>query len=176
MHSLASPPSAWNTALGFQTLNHNTTGNSNTATGVFRTFLATLPVNSTQPPAYRALYSNTTGDSNTATGFWALYSNIDGEVNTAIGMGRFETTLPATPTRPWVIAALYSNTDGRFNTALGDTALFSNTTGNFNTALGDGALSRNITGADNIALGSDAGSSPSPRPITSFVSVVRVRM
>src|SRR6266511_1832436 len=65
---------AWNTALGYQTLYHDTIGTGNTATGVFALFSNTAGQYNTAS-AVQALYSNTTGSGNTATGFWALYEN-----------------------------------------------------------------------------------------------------
>ena len=57
-----------NTALGFQALFHNNTGNNNTAGG------------------FRALFANTNGHQNTATGVSALVSNTTGNFNTANGV------------------------------------------------------------------------------------------
>ena len=57
-----------NNALGFQVLDHNTTGNYNAAEG------------------FRALFSNTTGGYNTANGVNALYHNTTGFYNTAAGV------------------------------------------------------------------------------------------
>ena len=73
-----------NTAIGFQALFSNTTGNGNTANG-----LQALPNNTTgyynTADGDAALYSNTTGSFNTANGFAALYSNT-GNYNTALGL------------------------------------------------------------------------------------------
>jgi len=89
-----------NTASGVNALRSNTTGYDNTANGV------------------SALYSNTTGYDNTANGVSALYYNTTGINNTANGR-----------------EALLNNTTGSNNTASGRSALFSNTTGSGNTAL-----------------------------------------
>jgi hypothetical protein len=56
-----------NTAIGFQALYNNTTGNGNTANGM------------------TALFTNTTGAQNTANGVSALYSNNTGRDNAADG-------------------------------------------------------------------------------------------
>jgi hypothetical protein len=56
-----------NTAVGYNALLGNTTGDYNTASG------------------YRALYNNTTGSSNTASGNDALLGNTTGSNNTALG-------------------------------------------------------------------------------------------
>lgn len=58
-----------NTAVGFNTLPVNATGNINTAVG------------------YGALSSNTTGGANTAVGDYALQQNTAGSENTAVGEG-----------------------------------------------------------------------------------------
>jgi len=110
-----------NTAIGYNSLNSNTTGSSNTATG------------------YQALFSNTTGSRNTATGYLALYSNTEGIYNTANG----SSVLYANTTGNYNTAngngALYSNMTGNYNTANGNGALYSNMTGNYNTAIGTSA-------------------------------------
>jgi Chaperone of endosialidase len=56
-----------NTALGFQALENNTTGNGNTASG------------------FNALQNNMTGNGNTASGYGALNQITTGNDNTAIG-------------------------------------------------------------------------------------------
>jgi hypothetical protein len=56
-----------NTAVGYQTLTENLSGNANTAIG------------------YQALFSNTTGSFNTTLGNGALQTNVSGSNNIAIG-------------------------------------------------------------------------------------------
>ena len=125
----------WNTALGYQALNQNTTGTANTASGSRALALNTTGYQNTAS-GYGALYSNMTGYENTASGDVALFSNTTGNQNTASGA-----------------SALYSNTTGNFNTASGVSALSFNTTGVENTASGYVALELNTTGNDNTATG-----------------------
>jgi hypothetical protein len=129
---------ASNTAVGFQALFSNTTGNENTAVGL------------------EALYSNTSGQMNTATGRQALYNNTTGNDNTANGRGalRFNTT--GARNTAMGRSALITNTTGNDNTAVGYFALLNNTTGNYNTANGYQSLYSNTTGSGNTANGYDA--------------------
>jgi trimeric autotransporter adhesin len=93
-----------NTAVGFQALFRNTTGQSNTATG-----FAALQLNTTgrfnTATGLEALRNNTTGSNNTAMGFFASFDNTGGHDNTATGF-----------------AALGANTKGSDNIALGSHA------------------------------------------------------
>jgi trimeric autotransporter adhesin len=90
----------WNTAFGFNAL-HNTSGNSNTATGA------------------RALSSNTTGEDNTASGHGALYSNTSGIENTANGTAALGSNTTGYFNTASGARALYGNSTGSFNTAYG---------------------------------------------------------
>lgn len=128
-----------NTAVGYQVLYSNTTGNYNTANGS------------------QVLYSNKTGSYNTANGCGALYSNTTGSYNIANGIG----TLYMNTTGTYNIAtgsyALMGNTTGNYNTAVGGAAMWVNTEGSFNTAIGNDALKVNVTGNYNTGIGSQAG-------------------
>jgi Chaperone of endosialidase len=124
----------FNTALGYDALFSNTTGNYNTANGVRALAHNTTGRYNTATGA-NALYRNTTGSNNTANGNGALFDN-NGNNNTAIGYG-----------------TLVSNTTGNDNTANGFQALFNNATGSQNTANGLDALNSNTTGSDNTANG-----------------------
>src|ERR1035438_1767024 len=88
---------SYNSAIGNEALNSNTTGDSDTADGVF------------------ALWKNTTGAGNTAYGADVMAYNVTGNNNTAVGLGaienstsgsnrsacvRFGRTPPALETRP----------------------------------------------------------------------------
>jgi len=130
---------AQDTAIGFDALFSDTTGNSNTATGGDALFNNTTGSNNTATGA-GALESNTTASDNTATGSAALPNNTTGNDNTATGSG-----------------ALFSNTTGSNNTADGYNALVANTNGSDNTAVGYQALLRNgFDAIDNTAVGSGA--------------------
>ena len=123
------------TALGYQALKSNTTGNGNTATGSQALIGNTIGNNNTAT-GFGALTTNTTASENTATGFQALYSHAIGSDNTAVGF-----------------QALSSQTDGDFNTAFGARTLYSYTTGFGNLAVGNEALSSLTSGESNTAVG-----------------------
>ena len=93
-----------NTGVGYNALNANSNGNSDTAIGSLALSNNTNGVLNTAIGA-EALKSNSTGDSNTATGSLALSNNTTGRDNTATGS-----------------LALSNNTTGNSNTALGTQA------------------------------------------------------
>jgi len=136
--TLASNSGIKNTAMGYQALNVNTTGQNNTAFG------------------YQGLVANTTGNHNTAIGYWNLPANTSGTGNTAVGLGG----LFSNTTGNWNInigfAGLTSNTTGNNNTAIGFEPLFNTTTGYSNIAIGPFALYKNVTGANLTAIGDSA--------------------
>ncbi|MFZ1289040.1 MAG: tail fiber domain-containing protein [Melioribacteraceae bacterium] len=130
--------SNYNTAIGKNSLNKNTTGSGNLANGSY------------------ALFQNTTGSYNTANGSYALYSNIDGESNTANGNQALYRNTSGIYNTANGYQALYSNTTGDANTVNGYQALYSNTIGESNTANGFKALYSNTTGYWNTANGYEA--------------------
>ena len=92
---------ATNTALGFDVLAYNTSGNSNVGVGYQALFLnETGEFNFAG--GYHALYTNDGGIENTAVGTLALYANQGGDQNTAVGL-----------------SALGSQINGNNNVALG---------------------------------------------------------
>ena len=130
-----------NTAVGFNALTSNTTGQYNVAIGS------------------GALANNTTGDFNMAIGTEALNQNL-ATFNLAIGFRvAFQNTTGNHLTGIGA-AAMRNNTTGGFNTAVGADALRENTSTELNVAVGDSALSSfNGTAATdgaNTALGSIA--------------------
>jgi hypothetical protein len=125
---------ATNTALGFETLNSNTTGFENVALG--RT----------------ALRSNTTGNRNTAAGVGALFANSTGGANTAVGWNCLSGNTTGSENTAMGHSASANNTTGFNNTAIGLFALNANSTGNGNTALGWASV-QNTTGNDNTGVG-----------------------
>jgi hypothetical protein len=128
-----------NTAIGFNSLNLNTTGAENTAIGV------------------NTLQLNTTGTYNTAVGFNALSSNIE-SYNTAIGYYSLNSNTSGKENTAIGSEALRDNTTGSQNIAIGETSLLNNETGNENIAIGNRALSNNLSGKNNTAIGNSAGS------------------
>ena len=125
----------FNTFLGDDALNSDTTGTDNTAIG------------------RDALFSNTTGGSNTAIGSGALFNNTTSFANTAIGGVALESNTTGFVNTAIGDGALDQNTTGFFNTATGNQALFSNTTGSSNIALGVSAGMNLTTGSNNIDIG-----------------------
>ena len=130
--------SSGNTAIGWEAMQNNSTGDDNTASGALALFANTTGSANTAS-GEGALSSNTTGTDNTASGFAALVSNTIGGGNTAYGE-----------------AALSANTSGNSNVATGIQALLDNTTGSNNTASGNDALMSNTTGSGNTAAGVNA--------------------
>ena len=126
-----------NTVLGNNTLDSNTTGNSNVSIG------------------YNTLRSNTTGSNNVAVGSGSLVTNQTGYSNTAIGSQSMNSNTTGFRNVAVGTFAMRNATVGRDNTALGYAAL-QNTTGNSNTALGNIVLTANTTGGGNVGVGSRA--------------------
>ncbi|OGP55147.1 MAG: hypothetical protein A2Y65_11120 [Deltaproteobacteria bacterium RBG_13_52_11] len=146
----------YDTFIGADAGNANTTGSSNTFLG------------------YRAGYSNTTGYYNTFLGYRAGYSNTTGFMNTFLGSsagnanttGNFNTFLgyyagnANTTGYDNTFVGKYAgnaNTTGYDNTFVGNAAGNANTTGNYNTFLGQIAGNHNTTGSANTFLGFGAG-------------------
>jgi hypothetical protein len=103
---LTSPQGDFNTAVGYQTLRHNTTGYSNTAIG------------------FQALINNTSGLRNVALGLRAHNTNTTGSYNVAVGYeagsnGSFTGNSNNT------FLGAYANINGNFNnsTAVGSGAI-----------------------------------------------------
>jgi hypothetical protein len=124
----------FSTAIGYQALFINTSGNYNTAIG------------------YKALLFNKTCTRNTAIGHQTLFYNDFQEFNTsndntAIGH-----------------EALHNTNRGFQNTAIGSGALYKNDFNNNggcdnNTAIGYNALYNNVYGANNVGIGTNSGNS-----------------
>jgi len=128
-----------NTAVGYQALFSNLSGDDNTAVGD------------------NALSANTTGSDNTALGYQALMSNSTGIQNTAIGyQALMGTGVTGTGNTAAGYQALYSNSTGNYNSAYGYRALYANTTGNNNTAYGANALLSSISDSGSTAFGYNA--------------------
>ena len=90
-----------NTALGYRTLFHITTGNYNTAVG------------------YESSHNTTTGQYNTSLGQSALFTNTTGSQNTAIGLNALLLNTTGGSNVVVGLDALQHNTTGSSNTALG---------------------------------------------------------
>jgi sugar lactone lactonase YvrE len=144
-----------NTAVGFDALAANTSGNSNTANG-YQALLLNTDGDSNTAIGYRSLYSNTTGSNNVATGFQALVSNTTASDNTAYGTQSLYSNTTGTLNTAVGHIALYSNIDGDSNVAVGRGSLYANTSGNYNTAIGYQSLTKNTTASNNTANGYQA--------------------
>lgn len=143
--------SAYNTGLGFSSMNLLTTGSANTAVGTW------------------AMEALTTGASNAALGRSALSSVGSASGNTAVGASALQSQSFANGGSTWWswntavgFEALFANqptsaTTGDRNTAVGAVALRYNTTGNQNTAVGVDSLQQNTTGFGNVGLGFESG-------------------
>ena len=146
-------PTLFNTFLGYQAANSNSTGGPNTAIGYQALYSNTIAYQNTAN-GYQALYGNT-GYDNTAIGHRALYSNGSSNDNTAIGYKALYSSYFGQNTATGA-QSLFSNANGANNSAFGYNSLFSNTSGTNNTAVGVFALSSNTTGNNNTALGQGA--------------------
>jgi hypothetical protein len=120
LFSLTSGTAA-NTAIGFNALYSDTTGNSNVAVGS------------------QALFSNTTGSAETAIGWGALYSNNSGYGNSAFGGSALYNNTTGFNNTASGHSTLYSNTTGSYNVADGVAAL-QNANGSHNVAMGYATL------------------------------------
>lgn len=140
--NLGSEGGGQNIAIGFQTLNRQTNGQS-VAIG-HQAMTNGQDIEESVAIGYRAMYSAVNLTQNTAIGHGALYSNNNNGTNTAVGY-----------------QSLYSLTNNGYNTALGIASGRGLTTGSYNTFLGamSGAGTGNITGHRNIFIGVHAGNS-----------------
>ncbi|MBI5003520.1 DUF5011 domain-containing protein [Candidatus Kaiserbacteria bacterium] len=161
-----------NTAVGYNALSSNTTGQINTATGYLALFSNTTGTNNTASGnstlqsnttggsntalGARSLIFNTTGSSNTASGYNALLSNTTGSSNVAVGSSASNFNQSATSTvaigsSAAIGTANYSNQGG---TVIGFSAGRGFTTGSdYNTLLGYQSGYAITTGARNVLLG-----------------------
>jgi len=151
-----------NVGVGHQTLNANTTGYGNSATGVNALYKNTTGYSNVAIGA-SSLYKNTDRSNLVAVGDGALYHNGDNATqfyhatgNTAIGSKTLYENATGYNNSATGYNALYANTTGHGNTATGYQALFDNTTGHDNTATGLQALTNNTTGGGNSATGLQA--------------------
>ncbi|HJV90339.1 MAG TPA: tail fiber domain-containing protein [Holophagaceae bacterium] len=139
--------SAYNTGIGFSSMNLLTSGSANTAVGNY------------------AMQALTTGASNAALGKSALASVGTASANTAVGASALQSQSFANGGAQWWswntavgFEALFANqptstATGDRNTAVGAVALRNNTTGRTNTAVGVDSLQQNTMGSDNVAVG-----------------------
>lgn len=152
----------FNTSVGSESLENNTTGQGNSSIGAF------------------SLKNNTTGNSNTSFGYFSSYDNIDGDYNTALGSNAFYNNTSGDNNTAIGHLALYNNVSNSGNTAIGAKALQNANSGNLNllslntavgysslvggnsplvntginnTAIGAYSLTNNVSGSSNQSLG-----------------------
>jgi len=157
-----------NTAVGFQSLNSNTTGVNNAAYGSYAlrdnvdgygnmaigaySMISNVSGNSCTAVGYAALRYNT-ASSNVGIGAYALYTNTSGSSNTATGFqSLYLNTIGANNTAVGY-RALYTNLDGNFNTAVGQSALYTNGAGSYNSSFGYACNYANTTANANTSMG-----------------------
>jgi hypothetical protein len=144
----------FNTAVGSQVLQSNTTGLNNTGLG-YNSLISNTAGQGNTAAGAAALLSNSTGQDNTSIGNQSLFSNQTGINNTATGVKALYNN-KATGNTANGVDALKSNTTGAYNTAVGINSLSNNLSGSFNTALGISSLTANTGGNYNLAIGYQA--------------------
>ena len=142
----------YNTAIGFKSLSSGSSGLGNTASGAFSLYNNTNGGANTSNGAF-ALNSNTTGSNNTAAGANALASNTIGNSNTANGYEALQLNTTGEKNTANGAFSMVSNTTGSANAANGYFSLNKNTSGRANTANGNFSMNKNTTGSANTADG-----------------------
>jgi hypothetical protein len=134
-----------NTALGYRTLFHITTGNYNTAVG------------------YEAAHNTTTGQYNTALGQSALFTNTTGSQNTALGLNALLYNTSGGSNVVVGLDAMQHNTTGSSNTVLGYNAgshitggSTPNTTASSSVYIGRDTKAKVDNGTNEIVIGYNA--------------------
>jgi hypothetical protein len=127
-----------NTAIGFNSLNSNTTGNFNTAIG------------------YNALLSNQNGNFNVAIGRSALQSSISATNNVAIGYNSQLARTSGSGNLALGFSSMSQANSGSSNIALGVSSL-NFCSGSNNIGIGPQTLNQLTTGSGNVAIGEAAG-------------------
>jgi hypothetical protein len=128
-----------NVAVGYLSMNSNTTGRYNTAVGS------------------QALDIQSTDYHNTAIGYNSLGSNNGGSNNVAVGSNAGATNSSGSNNSLLGYRAGFAITTGAYNVAFGADALTALTTQSFNSAFGYRALYSNTSGTANTGIGCYAG-------------------
>jgi hypothetical protein len=137
-------------AIGYQTLNVNTTG-INTAVG-YQSMITNTSGTENTAVGFLSLNKNTTGNYNSALSDQALYANTTGSNNVAVGM-----------------QSLASNTTASNNTAVGYQAGYTNTTGAQHVFLGYQAGYTQNGGTQCVYIGNTSGQSATNGTLNTFV-------
>jgi trimeric autotransporter adhesin len=148
------------TAIGYQALQSNTTGDHNTAVG-YLAMQANTTGSHNSAFGKNALEDNTTGDNNTALGEHTLEKNTTGSDNMAAGRSALKKLTTGSDNSGAGTESLSDLTTGSGNSALGYTAGGGITTGSNNTFVGFGASSSNGTLTNATAIGYNASVSTS---------------
>ena len=168
---------ASNTALGFEVLKANTTGNSNVGVG-YQTLLANLIGEYNFAGGFEALKANNNGVENTAVGTYALRGNTGGDYNTAVGLFALGTQISGNSNVALGYNAgayetgsnaFYINNQDRTNTA-GDKAL-SLLYGTFNTTAATQTLAINGT----LAVSEITGTRAAATTIASAATIAPIK-
>jgi thermitase len=145
-----------NSAVGFQSLNANTTGWDNVALGdTALTFNTSGFYNSAVGAG--ACEHTTTGIMNTCIGASALLTATTANYNIAVGTASAYQLSSGTENVMIGYESGYHATTGSRNIFIGSGTDYYLTTGVNNIAIGEYALDDNVSGSSNIALGSYAG-------------------
>lgn len=149
----------FNTAVGYNALEANTTGSPNEAFGYFSLEDNTTGVNNVAV-GEATLQLNTSGTNNTAIGHDSLNANLIGVGNTALGSFSLSTATGGGNTALGY-GELYTVVGGINNTAVGGgSAAAGVTSGNNNSIFGFGVNTTLLTtGNNNILIGTDASTS-----------------
>lgn len=127
-----------NTAVGYQALDANTTGDRNIAVGG------------------NALGANTTGSSNTAFGYFSLQANVSGDSNSSFGDGALYLNTGSNNTAVGA-SALEQNTTASNITAVGYQAGYSATNAGASSVYVGHQAGYSVTGGSNTLIGTGAG-------------------
>lgn len=158
-----------NTALGYNTLQSNTSGYNNTAiaavsmssntTGYnnssvgYNTLSTNSSANGNSAFGETALRDNSTGARNTALGRYVLLENTTGNNNTGIGLASLQVNSSGSKNTGVGDNSLRYNTSGTSNLGIGSWANYYNTSGSYNTSVGYTALSSNTTASNSSCAG-----------------------
>ena len=152
--SLQAATGSFNTAVGFESLSANLSGEANVAVGS-QALKNNISGNNNIANGYQALFSNQSGSNNIAFGFSSLYNNIGGNDNIAVGYQSLQANVEGKRNLAIGYQSLFKN-KGDDNTAIGLSSLYNNSTGEGNVAIGSRSLNLNDTGKDNVAIGANS--------------------
>jgi trimeric autotransporter adhesin len=145
-------------AVGYNALNQNVDGFSNTAVG-WNALASDVTSASGSNTAIgdQSLTSNITGTGNTAVGGSSLYANTIGSSNTAVGFEVMSGAIDPDDDTAFGYQALQNDTSaGGANVAIGYQALQANTSGSTNIAVGYQAMLNAIDASQDTAVGYQA--------------------